>query len=209
MSHDTWIHRGVRAAVVRPLARTPVTPNQITTLRLATGLAAAAALAVGTVGWRDAGAGLFLASALLDRVDGDLARFTGKTTPWGHTYDLISDAACNMLVLVGLGIGLRGGPFGLWALPMGVVAGAAVGVILWEVMRMEALGGPRTAELDGAAGFDPDDAIFAIPVALWLGWADGLLMAATVIAPAFAVFFYAYVRRRLAAPEGEQPPEAP
>ena len=40
MSHNTWIHRGVRI-LVRPLAKTPVTPNQITTLRLLTGIGAA------------------------------------------------------------------------------------------------------------------------------------------------------------------------
>ncbi len=47
MSHNTWIHRTVRVAV-RPLAAGPITPNQVTTLRLAVGLVAAAALATGT-----------------------------------------------------------------------------------------------------------------------------------------------------------------
>ena len=46
MSHNTWIHRIVRVGV-RPLVATPVTPNQLTTLRLASGLAATAAFAVG------------------------------------------------------------------------------------------------------------------------------------------------------------------
>ncbi len=41
MSHNTWIHRAVRVAV-RPLAAGPITPNQVTTLRLAVGLGAAA-----------------------------------------------------------------------------------------------------------------------------------------------------------------------
>lgn len=79
MSHDTWIHRAVRGAV-RPLARTPVTPNQVTTLRLITGLAAAAAFAQGGEGWRQVGAGLFLVSLFLDRADGELARASGKSS---------------------------------------------------------------------------------------------------------------------------------
>ncbi len=41
MSHNTWIHRAVRVAV-RPLAAGPITPNQVTTLRLAVGLGAPA-----------------------------------------------------------------------------------------------------------------------------------------------------------------------
>ncbi len=46
MSYNTWIHRIARVAM-RPLVNTPVTPNQVTTLRLAAGIAAAAAFAVG------------------------------------------------------------------------------------------------------------------------------------------------------------------
>mgnify|MGYP000734108244 CR=1 FL=1 len=45
MSHDTWIHRVARVTVVKPLIHTAVTPNQVTTARLLTGIAAAAALA--------------------------------------------------------------------------------------------------------------------------------------------------------------------
>ncbi|MBT3307179.1 MAG: CDP-alcohol phosphatidyltransferase family protein, partial [Alphaproteobacteria bacterium] len=47
MSHNTWIHRAVRIGLVKPLAKTPVTPNQLTTLRLAVGITAAAFMAVG------------------------------------------------------------------------------------------------------------------------------------------------------------------
>ncbi len=73
MSHDTWIHRAARV-VARPLARTPATPNQVTTLRLAVGLAAAAALAQGEADWRHGGAGLFILGLFLDRLDGELRR---------------------------------------------------------------------------------------------------------------------------------------
>ncbi len=47
MSHDTWIHRVARVTVVKPLVHTAVRPNQVTTVRLLTGIAAAAALAIG------------------------------------------------------------------------------------------------------------------------------------------------------------------
>jgi phosphatidylglycerophosphate synthase len=197
MSHDTWIHRIVRVGV-RPLVRTPVTPNQITTLRLAAGLAAAAALAHGGESWRAWGAGIFVLAMLLDRADGELARLSGRTSPWGHTYDLVSDALCTALAFFALGIGLRGGSFGAWAPVMGLAAGLAVAAVLWLVMRLEERHGARAGELGSTAGFDPDDALLAVPVAVWLGLSDWLLAAACIGAPAFAVFMLVRFRGRLA-----------
>ncbi len=187
MSHNTWIHRIVRVALVKPLAGTAVTPNHLTALRIATGLGAAGSLAAGEM---NTGAGLFVVSVVLDRADGDLARLTGKTSPWGHKFDLISDALCNTLIFVGLGIGLRDTSLGFWAPVMGGLAGASVAAILWLVMRIEERQGARAAELGSVAGFDADDAILAVPVFIWLGGAVELLKAAALGAPAFAVFFF-------------------
>jgi phosphatidylglycerophosphate synthase len=199
MSHNTWIHRTARV-VARPLARTPVTPNQVTTLRLAAGLAAAAALAQGESDWRHWGAGMFVLSMYLDRLDGELARLGGKTSPWGHRYDLFSDTLCNALVFLGLGIGLRAGEFGAWAPVMGLVAGLAIAAILWLVVRMEARYGARAGELGSSAGFDPDDAMIAVPVLVWLGLSDWLLAAACLGAPAFAIYMALKFRAALRGP---------
>ncbi|MBM3565717.1 MAG: CDP-alcohol phosphatidyltransferase family protein [Alphaproteobacteria bacterium] len=189
MSHNTWIHRVARVAIVRPLAKTPVTPNQVTAVRLAVGITAAAWLAVGHEPCLNYIAGLFVFGMLLDRADGDLARLTGRTSPRGHIYDLISDAASNALIFVGLGFALRNGSFGLWAIPMGVAAGLSVAAILWAVMRVEDAQGARAAELGGIAGFDPDDAMLIVPVSIWLGGEAILLTAAAVGAPLFALLF--------------------
>lgn len=59
MSHDTWIHKIARAAIVRPLAKTSVTPNQVTTVRLIAGVGAAMAVAHGGVELAHYGAVLF------------------------------------------------------------------------------------------------------------------------------------------------------
>ncbi len=196
MSHNTWIHRSVRAAV-RPLVATPVTPNHLTTLRLAIGIAAALALAHGDDLWRHVGAGLFLFAMVLDRADGELARQSGKSSPWGHTYDLVSDTLCNALAFFGLGVGLRAGDYGGWAPAMGLVAGLAIAAILWLVMTMEKHHGERAGELAGTAGFDPDDAMLVLPILVWLGLSDWLLIAAALGAPAFALFMFVLFRRRL------------
>lgn len=195
MSHDTWIHRCARV-LVRPLAESPVTPNQITTLRLVTGLGAAAALAHGDPPWQAWGAGIFLLSMVLDRADGELARLSGKSSPWGHAYDLVSDTLCNVAAFVGLGFGLRG-ELGTAGALMGLLAGLAIAAVLWLVLRVEARHGRRAAELGPAAGFDPDDALLLLPLAIWLGLAEWLLIASAVGAPAFALFMLVRFRRRL------------
>ena len=197
MSHNTWIHKVSRVLIVNPLANTPVHPNHLTVVRLAVGLGAVAGFATGAAPWVQVGAVAFLVSMLFDRADGDLARITGRTSPWGHTLDLIADALCNSLIFVGLGIGLSHGDYGNGAIVMGVTAGAAVAAILGMVIRVESLEGARAAELGGAAGFDPDDAMALVPLAVLFGAAEGLLLAAAICAPCFTVFFLMLFRRKL------------
>lgn len=181
---------------VRPLARTSVTPNQLTAARLATGIAAAGALAVGREPWPLVGAAVFVLSLLLDRADGTLARLKGTQSEFGHRFDLLADSACNALVFVGLGVGLRGSWLGGWAIPMGLAAGAAVVAILAQVMRAERLVGPRAGELGGSAGFDPDDGILVVPLVVALGGSVPLLVAAAVVAPGFAVVHHFLLARK-------------
>lgn len=182
---------------MRPLAGTRITPNQITTVRLAGGLAAAAAFAVGTPAWDYAGSALFVLALFLDRADGELARLGGKSSSWGHRYDLIADSACNSAIFIGIGIGLRDSVLGWWALPAGIAAGLGVASILLMTMQAEVQGGARAAELAGTGGFDPDDAVLVVPFAVALGGGVPLIIAAAICAPAFAVFFYLRFRDKL------------
>ncbi len=161
-------------------------------------IGAAAAFAVGEPLWSNIGALVFIISMFLDRADGELARLSGKTSAWGHKFDLVSDSAANALAFVGIGIGLRASELGYWALILGFIAGAAVAAVLWFVMRLESEGGDRAGEIGGFAGFDPDDAMLLVPVFVLLGFAQPLLVAAAIGAPAFAVFFYILFRRALA-----------
>ena len=195
MSHHTWIHSLTRPCV-KPLIDTPVTPNHITAVRLVTGLAAAGTLAVGGSPWTNLGAGLFVLSFLLDRADGELARLSGKTSPEGHKYDVITDSVCNALIFVGLGLSLRDSTFGLWAILLGLVAGVAVIAVLAMVMKLESTQGQRAAELHGYDRFDPDDAMLLIPLAIWLGWSAPFLFAAAIVTPVFDVIFFLIFRHR-------------
>ena len=187
MSHNTWIHRMVRVGV-RPLIHTPLTPNHVTSLRLIVGIAAAGLCAHGDPTWRAWGAGLFVISVLLDRADGELARLADKRSPGGHQYDLLADSFCNAIIFLGVGWGLRGGDLGHWAAVLGLIAGVAVASILLLTLRLEARAGARAGELGGAAGFDPDDAILFVPLLIWLGFSEAMIVAAAIGAPAFALF---------------------
>lgn len=192
MVYRSWLHRLITPVVAR-VARTGVTPNQLTTLRLFTGLGAAGMFALGEGSFAAIGGGLFVLSIVLDHADGVLARITNRTTRLGHIYDLCADAGVNALVFVGVGVGLRHGSLGVWALALGVVAGLAVAAIFVMVARLEARA--NRGPLDwGWAGIDPDHALFLVPVAAWAGGLTALLFAASVAAPivlaAFAVWAF-------------------
>lgn len=194
---------------------TRVTPSQVTVVRILTGVAAAAGFALGStdlwgISLWNWGAGLFILSMVLDRGDGDYARQSGQTSAAGHKFDLIADTICNTIIFIGLGIGLRDGDWGVWSVPMGMLAGASVTFILWLVMRMESLAGARSAELGSFMGFDPDDAILAVPILVFLGYQEPLLLAAAVGAPGFAALFavqwaFKYRARRRALTDEGQP----
>jgi hypothetical protein len=81
MSSNIPIHCLVRP-VMRRLARTRVTPNHLTTLRLAAGIAAAAAFACGGTTWPGIGGGVFVLSMLLERADGDDALVLAPVAMW-------------------------------------------------------------------------------------------------------------------------------
>ena len=184
MSSNTIVHRAVRP-VVRAIAPSGVTPNQITTLRLATGIAAAIAFA-GDGNWPAIGAGIFLLSFFLDRMDGDLARLTGQSSPGGHRYDLISDCTSNIIAFIGLGLGAGGQP-GLLGPALGVVAGLGIGA-LFAQLHILRIGNLRGYELAPGIVIDPDDLIALVPVLVWLGATAPMLVAAAVIPPLAALW---------------------
>lgn len=183
----TYVHAVARWCV-RPLVDTPVTPNHLTTLRLLTGMAAAAAFATGEYGWTVWGGILFVISALLDRADGELARLSARMSTGGHWYDLYADMLVNVLVFVGIGIGLIGELPGVWAPVMGVVSGLSVGGIFMVVFRLHDLGSHPGVAFAYPEGFDLDDTLFVIALFAWFDALLPLLTAAVIGAPAFLIF---------------------
>jgi phosphatidylglycerophosphate synthase len=103
-----WDQRLARASV-RPLLAKSITPNQITTLSLAIGLLAALFYGQGGAAVHF-GAACFVLSFWLDHADGELARMSGRTSSYGHYYDLAAGAA--VLVALFVGISARHGALG-------------------------------------------------------------------------------------------------
>ena len=197
MSHDTWLHKISRIIIVRPLMKTKVTPNHLTTIRLIAGCLAALLMGVGSEKFLFCGAGIFFLSIFLDRADGDLARLSGQTSSFGHNYDLMADSVSNIFFFVGLGVGLRSGEYGLLSVPMGLVSGMAIAGILALVIKLERVNGARAGELKSFYGFDPDDIMLLLPVVICSGKADLLLLLASIGAPMFLVFFYYFYRAKI------------
>ncbi|MEH2122012.1 CDP-alcohol phosphatidyltransferase family protein [Nostoc sp.] len=174
--------------LVKPLKESWVNPNHLTTVRLVTGLAAAVAIAVGDAIWANIGAVLFALSNFLDHTDGELARLSGKSSKWGHQYDLASDAIIHILLFVCIGYGLKEGKFGWWALLMGIISGVSVACIFHLRNQMEQRLGKDASRQPNFAGFDIEDVLYLFPIVTLLHGLEALLMAATIGAPTFATW---------------------
>src|SRR3569833_3256247 len=83
MSQRPWDARLARK-LITPLKDSWVTPNYLTTARLAVGLAAAVAFVPGTYGCSNVAALLLIISNYLDHTDDKLARISGKNTRIGR-----------------------------------------------------------------------------------------------------------------------------
>jgi archaetidylinositol phosphate synthase len=171
--------------LVRPLRGTAVHPNHITTVNFAIGLGAA-----GSYAWGHAnlGAALYVASAILDHADGELARMTGKTSAFGAAYDRATDLVVKIALFAGMGFGFRHGALGGWAILAGLTAGVAFVTIFLlrsELSRRD----PKAAMTQPAAGgFELEDILYVIAPLTWAGALMPFVLAAAVGAPLFALW---------------------
>lgn len=195
MSYDTWIHRVSRLAV-RPLQNTRVTPNHLTTGRLASGVIAAICFSLDSTAGNITGAILFLFSMLLDRADGELARIQGSSSRFGAYYDLTTDAIVNICIFLALGISAQDGWMGSLAIPAGILSGICISVIFLLIIIVEIRLGQGSAAFTGYAGFDPDDAMMVIPIGVVLGIGDLLLAAAAICTPVAMIIICIVLMRR-------------
>jgi len=186
--------------LVTPLKDSRATPNHLTTVRLAFGLAAAAAFLPGTYGWTNIGALLLILSNFLDHTDGELARISGKTSRIGHIYDLASDALVTILLFLAIGVGVGakvGSVLQMTPAILGLVAGSTIALIFYLRMRIEAMAGKAASKQGSLAGFETEDVLYLLPLVTVFNGLTPFLIAASIGAPLFAVWVVIDYRRVL------------
>jgi archaetidylinositol phosphate synthase len=181
-----WDQRLARL-LMRPLVATRVTPNQVTTLSLAIGLLAAWLYAAGGAAAHLGGA-CFMLAFLLDHADGELARMTGRTSTFGHYYDLAAGGAVLIALFVGIGVGLQGAAPGPWPLGLGIAAGLATAVIFALRLELERRAGKDATRQPNLLGCEIEDVMYLVGPVTWLGLLEPLLVLAGFGAPLFALF---------------------
>ena len=158
---DRLLSRRLSPVVTRLLLPTSVTPNAVTVLGTAVGVAGG--LLVGSAGTAGIVVGVLclLASGVLDCSDGELARLRGESSRLGHALDVAGDTLVAVALLVGIVLRLVGsGQSPEWpallALFLGVAAGFTVismseatearrhRVARWENRVLDGILGPLT-----------------------------------------------------------------
>ncbi len=173
--------------LIYPLRHSWVRANHLTTLRLMSGIGACVFFSLGDYLWANIGAVCFVMSHFLDHTDGELARMS-KT---GDHSDLASDAAVNILLFIGIGIGMMQSDLGTLALARGLLAGVAVAAIFH--MRL-AITGEEGAGQPGIGVIEAEDVLYLLPLITLLSQLQGFLILAGIGAPLFSLWvLHAYL----------------
>jgi archaetidylinositol phosphate synthase len=191
---DTLWDQRLANLVIGPLADTRITPNQVTTASLIVGLVGAILFARGG-GPMHAGAALFMLSFWLDHADGALARITGRTSSFGHYYDLAAGGAVLIATFIGIGVGLGDGQLGRFAPLLGIAVGGAIAIIFvlrGELERQMGKTGTRQPRL---LGFEIEDVLYLLGPITWLGALTPFLLLAGIGTPLFALWVLWECRR--------------
>jgi archaetidylinositol phosphate synthase len=188
--------------LVRPLAKTPLRPNHITTLSLALGVAAGLLFARGqtrAAGW---GAALFMLARFVDHADGELARLTGRTSRVGYYYDYVAGALSSVALFAGIGVGDAGGPLGGWMPALGLAASVAALAGMGFGLAVDARKGSGDGPYPQWGAFELEDGIYLLGPITWLGGLAGFFVLGALGQIIFSAFRLRELRRA-------RPPAAP
>ncbi|MCD6512913.1 MAG: CDP-alcohol phosphatidyltransferase family protein [Thermoplasmata archaeon] len=95
--------------ISRVIAKTSITPNEITLIHLIMALIAAIFFSFHSYEWYVAGAAMFQLSMIFDLIDGQVARIKGMNTLFGRYFDMTSDLLSAMFVVAGICYGYGAG----------------------------------------------------------------------------------------------------
>ncbi len=190
---EPWDQRVART-IARPLAKTSVSPNQVTAVCIVVCLFGSGLLASGEPLAIDLGAGVFVLGRFLDHLDGELARLSGKKSRLGYYFDYAAGGLSYAALFAGIGLGLSHGFLGTWAGALGLVgAAAAVASLFLNLGIDEADHGIAVNEGEAVgypsfAGFELEDGIYLMAPIVWLGFLEPFFVAAVLGASAYCLW---------------------
>jgi phosphatidylglycerophosphate synthase len=141
---DGWLNRRLSRPITRALLALPISPNQVTLFSVLVGVLAAAAIARPGVAWPVLGALLIQLSAVLDCVDGELARVKVLESEWGERLDISADTVVHLATFVGIALHVwpeLGATQAAWLGALFISGGLAAFVVVTRAERSEAAWG--------------------------------------------------------------------
>jgi len=155
--------------LIRPFASTFLHPNHVTAISLLLGLVSGVLFAVAAPGFEHLAALSFMLAVLVDHMDGELARMTGKTSTFGHYFDYIAGSLIYTFLFCGLGIGLYRREADEAALWVGLAAGMSNLLIVSLRLAIERRHGAEAVAHPSSSGFEIEDFIYLIGPITWAG----------------------------------------
>jgi CDP-L-myo-inositol myo-inositolphosphotransferase len=187
-----YLNRRVSVPVASLLARTPLTPNQVSVAALLIALGALALLAIG----RNIEAGaLIQISSIVDGVDGDLARAKGMASRFGGVFDAVLDRYADAAIAGGMAWYALEREDAPGALVVGLAAAVGFLLVSYSRARLEREGGlDVAADLLGLASRDVR--LLALAIGVMLGQAYWTLIVVAALSYATVAWRLWSFRRR-------------
>ena len=197
------VERPISLQIVRRLASTSVTPNQITIFSAVIGLSGAPFFISALWPWQTIGALLFLAHSIVDGCDGELARLRFQESRWGGVLDFWGDNVVHIVTFACMAVGWSMSVSAKWPLWLGAAAvfgnlGSAA-LVYWRQMRVKDDTGPLFTSVSAASDHrlawlldaaSRRDFIYLVLVLALLGKSDWFLLLAALGAP---IYFFLLV----------------
>ncbi|MGC1570613.1 MAG: CDP-alcohol phosphatidyltransferase family protein [Pseudolabrys sp.] len=194
------VERPISLQIVRRLASTAVTPNQITIASAAIGLFGAPFFLSEFCLWQTVGALLFLTHSIVDGCDGELARLKFQESRWGGVLDFWGDNVVHIVTFACMAAGWSLSVGAFWPLSLGAAAAlgnlGSAAFVHWRLMRIKDDSGPlftsvsaapdnRLARLLDAAS--RRDFIYLVLILALFGKSNWFLLLAALGAPIFFI----------------------
>jgi phosphatidylglycerophosphate synthase len=195
------VERKISLAITRRLAVTRVTPDVMTLVSVAIGLAGASFFLSSSPAYQLVGALLFLAHSILDGCDGELARLKFMESPHGAILDFWGDNVVHVGVFSCMAVGLSHAQDAVWPLALGaitVVATLGAAASQSRAFMLDTTVGADAAWIARfAEAFSHRDFIYLVIALAAFGRAHVFLILASIGTPIFfGLLLWVGARRR-------------